>query len=245
MSNYWGRGGVSRRRHFLVGPSLDKKKSVSKKITYSNIMNPCADMNSDDIRNSILDLITSIDNQRSAPIAIANMISNKESSLFSLLLRKSNIDPRTILKTSHKNCMYKTKTETIEKSFNEVSTQCQNSIKTCTDGQVQVSQTNESKDTQTCYIYSPGLIKNHRSLLSPKHEYQPSKDRYELVNPYAIVDRVNQGEQFLKFLYKQNRKLDLIYTNFLKNLQKYTDNFLFCLRQEHGLYGTYRRDMIR
>ena len=136
-------------------------------------MNPCADMNSDNIRKSILDL---------------------ESSFFSLWLRKSNIDPRRILKISHKNCIYKTKTETIEKSFNEVSIQCQNSIKICTDGQAQVSKTNETKDTEICYIYLPDLIKNPRSLLSPKHEYQSSKDKYELVNPYVIVDRINQGK---------------------------------------------------
>ncbi|CAF1156559.1 unnamed protein product [Rotaria sordida] len=173
------------------------------------------------------------------------MISNNESSLFSLLLRKSIIDPRTILKTCHKNCMYQTKNDVTEKSFNEVSTQCQNSINTCTDEQTQISQSNESKDTQTCYIYSPTFIKNHRSIISSKHKHQISTNKYMFINPYAIIDRVNQGEQFLKFLYKQNQKLDLIYTNFLKNLQKYTDNFLLSLQQEHCLYGIYRRDMIR
>ncbi|CAF3324564.1 unnamed protein product [Rotaria socialis] len=160
------------------------------------------------------------------------MISNNESSLFSLLIRKSIIDPRTILKTCHKNCMYNTK--------NEISTQCQNSMNTCTDEQTQVSQSNESKDTQTCYVCSPNLIKKHRSMILSKE-----KHKYILINPYAIIDRVYQGEQCLRFLYKQNRKLDLIYTNFLKDLQKYTDNFLLPLQQEHCLYGIYRRDMIR
>ncbi|CAF3327394.1 unnamed protein product [Rotaria socialis] len=160
------------------------------------------------------------------------MISNNESSLFSLLIRKSIIDPRTILKTCHKNCMYNTK--------NEISTQCQNSMNTCTDEQTQVSQSNESKDTQTCYVCSPNLIKKHRSMVLSKE-----KHKYILINPYAIIDRVYQGEQCLRFLYKQNRKLDLIYTNFLKDLQKYTDNFLLPLQQEHCLYGIYRRDMIR
>ncbi|CAF4439731.1 unnamed protein product [Rotaria sp. Silwood2] len=173
------------------------------------------------------------------------MISNNESSLFSLLLRKSIIDPGTILKTCHKNCMYQKKNAIIEKSFHEVSTQCQNSINTYTDEQTQVSQSNESKDTQTCYIYSPALNKNHQSMISSKNKHQMPTNKYMFINPYAIIDRVNQGEQFLKFLYKQNRKLDLIYTNFLKNLQKYTDNFLLSLQQEHCLYGIYRRDMIR
>ena len=168
------------------------------------------------------------------------MLSNNESSLFSLLLRKSIIDPGVILKTCHKNCMYKT-----EKSFNEVSTQCQNSINTCTDEQTQVSQSNESKDTQTCYIYSPSLIKNHRQLIPTKQVHQTSINKYIFINPYAIIDRVNQGEKFLKFLHKQNRKLDLIYSTFLKNLQKYTDNFLLSLQQEHCLYGIYRQDTIR
>ncbi|CAF3542012.1 unnamed protein product [Rotaria sp. Silwood2] len=152
------------------------------------------------------------------------MISNNESSLFSLLLRKSIIDPGTILKTCHKNCMYQKKNAIIEKSFHEVSTQCQNSINTYTDEQTQVSQSNESKDTQTCYIYSPALNKNHQSMISSKNKHQMPTNKYMFINPYAIIDRVNQGEQFLKFLYKQNRKLDLIYTNFLKNLQKYTNN---------------------
>ena len=162
------------------------------------------------------------------------MISNNESSLFSLLVRKSIIDPGVILKTCHKNCMYKT-----EKSFIEVSTQCQNSINTCTDEQTQVSQSNESKDTQTCFI------KNHRPLIPSKQEHQTSINKYVFINPYAIIDRVDQGEKFLKFLYKQNLKLDLIYSTFLKNLQKYNDHFLLSLQQEHCLYGTYRRDTIR
>jgi hypothetical protein len=153
------------------------------------------------------------------------MISNNESSLFSLLSRKSIIDPRVILKTCHKNCMYKT-----DKSFNEVSTQCHSSVNTSTDEQTQVSQSNESKDTQTCHVYSPVSIKNHK---------------YIFINPHSIIDRVNQGEQFLKFFYKQNLKLDLIYTTFIKNLQKYTDHFLLSLQQEHCLYGIYRRDIIR
>ncbi len=129
----------------------------------------------------------------------------------------------------------------IEKSFNEVSTQCQNSSNISTDEQIQVTQLNESKDTQTCYIYSP----NHREIIPSKYEYEIPKNRYIFINPYSIIDRVNQGEEFLKFLSKQNLKLDLIYTKFLKNLQKYTDNFLISLHQEHCLYGIYRRDMIR
>jgi len=133
--------------------------------------------------------------------------------------------------------MYKT-----EKSFNEISTQCQN---LSTDEQIQVSQSNESKDTQTCYIYSPVSIKNYRQIIPSNCEYSISTNKYLFINPYSIIDRVNQGEEFLKFLYKQNFKLDLIYTNFLKNLQKYTDNFLLSLQQEHCLYGIYRRDMIR
>ena len=153
------------------------------------------------------------------------MISNTDSSLSSLLLRKSIIDPQAILKTCHKNCMYNT-----EKSFHEVSTQCQHSTNSCTDEQTQVSQTNESKDTQTGYVYSPIPITNQRRMI---------------INPYSIIDRVNQGEEFLKFLYKQNRKLDFTYTNFLKHLQKYTDRFLLSLQHEHCLYGIYRRDMIR
>ncbi len=133
-----------------------------------------------------------------------------------------------------------------EKLFNEVSTQCQNSTNSCTDEQTQVSQSNESKNTQTCYIYSPISIKNHRQMnSSSKYEYQTSTNKYIFINPYSIIDRVNQGEEFLKFLYKQNLKLDLIYTNFIKNLQKYTDHFLLSLQQEHCLYGIYRRDMIR
>jgi hypothetical protein len=168
------------------------------------------------------------------------MISNNESSFTSLLRRKSIIDPHTILKTCHKNCMY-SKTE---KSFNEVSTQCQNSINTCTDEQTQVTQSNESKDTQTCYVCSPTSIKHHRQIISSKHTHQNSTNKYIFINPYAMIDRVNQGEQFLKFLYKQNQKLDLIYTNFVKTLQKYTDHFLLSLQQEHCLYGIYRRDMI-
>ncbi len=132
--------------------------------------------------------------------------------------------------------MYKT-----DKSFNEVSTQCQHSTDICTDEQTQISQSKESKDTQTCFIYSPISIKNSRHIIPSK---QPS-NTYTFINPYSIIDRVNQGEEFLKFLSKQNHKLDFIYTNFLKNLQKYTDHFLVSLQQEHCLYGIYRRDMIR
>jgi hypothetical protein len=134
--------------------------------------------------------------------------------------------------------MYKTKNERIEKTFNEISTQCQSSY---TDEQTQVSQSNESKDTQTCYVYP----KNHRQIISSKREYQPSTNKYIFINPHAIIDRINQGEEFLKFLYKQNLKLDLIYSTFLKNLLKYTDNFLLSLQQKHCLYGIYRRDMIQ
>ena len=116
-----------------------------------------------------------------------------------------------------------------EKSFHEVSTQCQQSLSQCADEQTQVSQSNESKDTQTCYVYSSKSVKTPRRM----------------IYPYSIIDRVNQGEEFLNFLSKQNRKLDSIYTKFLKHLQKYTDRFLLSLEQEHGLYGTYREDMIR
>jgi hypothetical protein len=125
-----------------------------------------------------------------------------------------------------------------EKSFHEVSTQCQHAINSCTDEQTQVLQSNESKDTQTCYVYSPISINNHRQMIK-------SSNKYTFINPYSIIDRVNQGEEFLKFLYKQNQKLDFIYTNFLKKLQKYTDHFLLSLQQEHCLYGIYRQDMIR
>jgi hypothetical protein len=125
-----------------------------------------------------------------------------------------------------------------ERSFNEVSTQCQHFTNTCTDEQTQVSQSNESKDTQTYYVYSPVPIKNHRRMIKPSN-------KYTFINPYSIIDRANQGEEFLKFLYKQNQKLDFIYTNFLKNLQKYTDHFLLSFQQEHCLYGIYRQDMIR
>lgn len=156
------------------------------------------------------------------------MISNNESSLSSLLLRKSIIDPRGLLQTSHKNCMYKS-----DKSFHEVSTQCQTSA----DEQTQVSQSNQSKDTQTCSVYPSVSVKHHRRII-------PSNDRL-FINPYSIVDRANQGEEFLKFLQKQNLKLDFLYTSFLKNLQKYTDQFLLALQQEHCLYGICRRDMIR
>lgn len=122
-----------------------------------------------------------------------------------------------------------------EKSFNEVSTQYEDASNVCTDEQTQILQLNESKDTQTYSIHSPISIKNSRI----------STNKYTFVNPYSILDRVNQGEEFLKFLSKQNFKLDLIYTNFLKQLQKYTDNFLHSLQNQHGLYGIYRRDLIR
>jgi hypothetical protein len=137
--------------------------------------------------------------------------------------------------------MYKTKNERTEKTFNEISTQCQSSTNSCIDEQTQVSHSNESKDTQTCYVYP----KNHRKIISSKREYQPSTNKYIFINPHAIIDRINQGEEFLKFLYKQNLKLDLIYSTFLKNLLKYTDNFLLSLQQKHCLYGIYRRDMIQ
>lgn len=168
------------------------------------------------------------------------MITNNKSSLFSLLARKSIIDPYTILKTCHKNCMYNIKKEIIENSSNDVSTQCENSINSLTDEQTQVSQTRESKNTQTSYVYSPNFIEKQQSISSSQ-----SKHRHLFVNPYSIIDRVNQGEQFLKFLHKQNKKLDVIFTTFLKNLQQYTDNFLLPLQQEHCLYGIYRQDMIR
>ena len=98
------------------------------------------------------------------------------------------------------------------------------------DEQIQVSQVNESKDTQT----SASSAKLHGT--APK--------KYTFTNPYAILERAYQGEQFLKFLQKQNLKLDLIYTNFLQHLQKYADQFLLSLQDEHGLYSIYRRDLI-
>lgn len=162
------------------------------------------------------------------------MISNNESSLSSLLLRKSIIDPRLLLQTYHRNCMY-----TNDRSFHEVSTQSHPSPSTYTDEQTQVSQSNQSKDTQTASIYPLISIKrSDRRITDPSNEHS-------FVNPYSIIDRINQGEEFLKFLSKQNLKLDLIYTNFLKHLQKYNDEFLLILQQEHTLYGIYRQDMIR
>lgn len=174
------------------------------------------------------------------------MILNTESSLLSLLVRKSVIDSDIILNSYHKNCMYKKKTDSAELSYNEVSIQCQqDSTITCTDEQTQVSPSNECRDTQTCYSYSPFITTNHQSISSFQQPYPAITKRCVFINPYAIIDRVNQGEQFLKFLYKQNRKLDFIYSRFLKHLQKYVDNFLFPLQQQHGLYGSYRQDMIR
>ena len=151
---------------------------------------------------------------------------HEDASLFSVLQRKSIIDPRAILKTCHKNCMYKT----ADKSFQEVSTQCQESSHSCADEQTQVSRSNESKDTQTSPTVAQPTV-------------APSR-KYAFVNPYALIDRVNQGEDFLHFLCKQNSQLGSIFTHFLKSLQNYADQFLLSLRREHSLYGTYRRDMI-
>lgn len=145
----------------------------------------------------------------------------------SVLLPRLNIDPRTILATCHKNCMYTKAESKEEKSFQEASTQ---SMHNFNDEETQVSQMNESKDTQT-------------SSVTAKVRCSPSK-KYTFTNPYAILERVHQGEQFLKFLQKQNLKLDSIYTNFLQHLQKYADQFLLSLQQEHGLYSVYRRDLI-
>ena len=145
----------------------------------------------------------------------------------SVLLPRLNIDPRTILATCHKNCMYTKAESKEEKSFQEASTQ---SMHIFNDEETQVSQMNESKDTQT-------------SSVTSRVRCSPSK-KYTFTNPYAILERVHQGEQFLKFLQKQNLKLDLIYTNFLQHLQKYADQFLLSLQQEHGLYSVYRRDLI-
>ncbi|UJR08904.1 hypothetical protein I4U23_013158 [Adineta vaga] len=172
------------------------------------------------------------------------MISNNESSLLS---RKTIVDPHLILQTYHKNCMYKIKTESIEKTFCEVSTQCENSLDHChIDEQTQVSQSNESKDTQTSYLYSRIPVKNHLHSLSSKSALQHQTTRkHTFINPYALIDRVNQGEDFLKFLYKQNSELNLIYTTFLKHLLKYTNTFLLSLQQKHSLYDIYRQDMIR
>ena len=145
----------------------------------------------------------------------------------SVLQRKFIIDPSAILQTCHKNCMYKS----TDKSYQEASTQCQESSHSCADEQTQVSRSNESKDTQT--TTSP--------VAQPTAS--PSK-KYVFVNPYALIDRVTQGEDFLHFLGKQNGQLGSIYTHFLKSLQNYTDQFLLSLRREHSLYGIYRRDMI-
>ena len=145
------------------------------------------------------------------------MKSNTDSSLFSLLSRKSIIDPQALLKTCHKNCMYKTLDSKDEKIVHEVSTQ---SIPLGTDEQTQVSHSIESKETHS------------------------SMKKFLFINPYALIDRVQHGEQFLKFLHKQNLKLDLIYSNFLQTLQKSADDFLLALQQEHSLYGVYRRDLI-
>jgi hypothetical protein len=148
------------------------------------------------------------------------MISNNQSSLLSLLIRKSIINPQLSIKPYHQNSM-----DITEKSLNEVSTQCQNSLNTSIDEQSQ------SKHTQTNSPMSS--IEN------------PQQYKYVFINPYSIIDRVNQGEQFIKFLYKQNLQLHLIYSNFIKNLQKYSDQFFLSLQQEHSLYGIYRRDLIR
>ncbi|CAF0744260.1 unnamed protein product [Didymodactylos carnosus] len=74
---------------------------------------------------------------------------------------------------------------------------------------------------------------------------QHSQEKIQiLIDPYALLDRTDQGLNFLKFLYKQNLKLDYIYSIFLENLQKYTDNFLYSLQYEHCLYSNYRKDII-
>ena len=130
---------------------------------------------------------------------------------------------------------------TNETSCQEVSTQSQPSPTTYTDEQTQVSHSNQSKDTQTCSIDPSVSIKQSHRRINPS---TIMTDHF-FINPYSIIDRVNQGEEFLKFLSKQNLKLDVIYTNFLKHLQKYTDEFLLALQHEHGIYGIYRRDMIR
>ena len=114
---------------------------------------------------------------------------------------------------------------TEEKSLQDVSTQ---SVQSSIDAQIQVSLLNESKDTQT-----------HAKIDLPS-----AKNQYQFVNPYALIDRVHQGKDFLKFLHKQNLKLDVIYTNFLQQLQKYADDFLLSLQREHALYGSYRHDLI-
>lgn len=171
-----------------------------------------------------------------ANITRMDMISNNESSLSSLLLRKSIIHPGALLQTYHKNCMY-----TNEKSFHEVSTQSQPSSTNYTDEQTQVSEPNQSRDTQTCSINPSVSIKHSHRRINPS----TTMIEHFFINPYSIIDRVNQGEEFLKFLSKQNLKLDFIYTHFLKHLQRYTDEFLLALQAEHGIYGIYRRDMIR
>lgn len=137
------------------------------------------------------------------------MKSNGDSSLFSLLSRKSMIDPQSILKISHRNRFYK--------CSNEVSTQ---SIPLTNDEQTQISNSNQSKDLQ----------------ISP--------NKFHFVNPFALIDRVEHGEIFLKFVHKQNSKIDAIFSQFLQSLQKTADDFLLALQQENSLYGIYRRDLI-
>ena len=167
-----------------------------------------------------------------------------ESSFFSLLSRKAIIDPHLVLQTYHRNCMYKPKLELTEKAFNEVSIQCQNSLdNNYIDEQTQVSQSNESKESQTCDVNSPISIRNQQQPETQRTNIKLKK--YVLINPYALIDRANQGEQFLKFLYEQNAALIAIYTTFLKHLLRYTDQFLLSLQQKHGLYGVYRQDMMR
>ena len=167
-----------------------------------------------------------------------------ESSFFSLLSRKAIIDPHLVLQTYHKNCMYRAKLDLTEKAFNEVSIQCQNSLdNNYTDEQTQVSQSNESKASQTCDLNSPISIRNQHQ--SKTEHVQVKLKKYVLINPYAMIDRANQGEQFLKFLYEQNAELITVYTTFLKHLLRYADQFLLSLQQKHGLYGVYRQDMMR
>ncbi|CAF0772238.1 unnamed protein product [Adineta ricciae] len=167
-----------------------------------------------------------------------------ESSFFSSLSRKAIIDPNLILQTYHKNCMYKATVDLTEKAFNEVSIQCPNSLdNNYIDEQTQVSRSNESKESQTSDVNSPISIRNQQQ--SETQHVKVKLKKYVLINPYAMIDRADQGEQFLKFLYEQNAELITVYTSFLKHLLRYTDQFLLSLQQKHGLYGVYRQDMMR
>lgn len=138
---------------------------------------------------------------------------------------KTMLDPNEILRVYHKNCIYEKMKTNAEKSLQDVSIQ---SVQTSTDAQTQVSFFNSTKDTQT----------------SAKIEIPSMKNHFRFISPYALIDRVHQGKDFLKFLYKQNLKLDDIYTNFLQHLQKYADDYLLSLQREHALYGLYRQDLI-